>query len=84
MCVYVCVHVCMCMYVYMYVCMYVCMYACMYVCGGDGDSTPTIPAIFIFESRDSFEVRAEIITSYTFVVFSGEDIFSVEIGDAIK
>ena len=69
-CMYVCMCVCMyvCMCVCMYVCMYVyvcvCMYVCMYVCvWGDGDSTPTIPAIFIFEYRDSFEVRAEIITS---------------------
>ena len=34
------------------------------------NSIPTFPAIFIFESLNSIEVRAEIIISKTFVFFS--------------
>ena len=44
-----------------------CVCVCVCVCV---NSIPTFPAIFIFESLNSVEVRAEIIISNTFVFFS--------------
>ena len=47
----------------------VCVCVCVCVCV---DSTPTLPALFIFESLKSFEIRSDIITSETFVFFGDE------------
>ena len=47
------------------------------------DSIPTLLAVFIFESWNSFVVRAVIITSKTFVFFRWRYFFSVWIGRVV-